>query len=546
MKSAKNITKRIISLVLAFVICFSAMPLTAFAADKTGNDNSEITFAAEETNNNTGDNEAEISDNSSEQNKSSQQEETVFDINNVLNNAELHPQKTGYATLDKMLENIVAPLNGKTTAQKVAALYEWTVYNIDYSWAGYKEQTYNGFNVPYPLNDYETGLQKVIPQEIIDRTYFTMKNHKGVCYDWAAVFCVMMRYIGLESYVHTGMFRFEWETQIGHHGWAEVEIDGVNYIFDPQREYRMTDDGTKPVDYSRYFGLRYQDTNRYNQETSVNAARDAGFVSVTATRGKTYAVNAVASPMGTVSGGGNYESGAYATLIAMPNSGKSFDGWYDTKGNMVSAETVYSFTVNEKTTLYAMFGGDNFYDIKADAWYYKEANKAADLNLVNGQSLFCFNGSAKMTRAMVVQILANMEGGIGNMGIENPFTDVKSNVWYTNAVLWAVETGIVNGMGNGKFCPNDNVTREQFMTMIINYLNFKTDDGINNGSFGNLKFKDKNNISTWARESVAAAVELGFAGGYEDNTIKPKNLLTRAEGVKIIVKTYDYINILDV
>ena len=522
MKIKKSICKRIISIMLAMVLCLTAMPLygqDAYSAEDPVAPETTPEVTVPET-------------------------EAEFNIDTVLNNAELHPQRTGYAALDQMLEDLVAPLAGKTTAEKVKALYNWTVYNIDYSWAGYGEHVYDGFKVPYPLNDYEKGLQKVIPQEIIDRTYYTMHNNKGVCYDWAAVFCVMMRYIGLDAYVHTGMFRFENNTQIGHHGWTEVQIDGVNYIFDPQREYRMTDDGVKPVDYSRYFGLRYEDTDRYNQETAINAARDAGFVSVTAPRAKTYTIKAFSSPLGSVSGAGNYEGESYANLIAVPDPEVPvpFSGWYDQFGNLVSTETSFTFEVSEDATYYAMFGDDKFYDIKSTAWYYKDATRAANLGLVGGQGLFYFNGQGKMTRAMVVQILANMEGGIGDMGIPNPFTDVKDDVWYTNAVLWAAESGIVNGMGNGKFCPNENVNRQQFMTMIVNYLNFKTDESIEEGNFSKLKFKDKNTVAKWARESVATAVDLGLVGGYDDNTLRPKQELTRAEGVKIIVKAYDFLN----
>ena len=164
-------------------------------------------------------------------------------IISLLNSQTLHPQKTGYAALDKLLASVLAPYANKSTAEKVKACYAWTIQNIDYSWAGYtkKNSGYDGFKEKYPYNDYEDGLQKAFPEDVIARTYYTMSKHKGVCYDWGAVFAVMMRYIGIDAYVHTGDFKFEESlgfssTAHGHHGWTEVVLDGKYYIFDPQRE----------------------------------------------------------------------------------------------------------------------------------------------------------------------------------------------------------------------------------------------------------------------------------------------------------------------
>ena len=499
MMQRKNICGRIICFVLALALCLTAVPV----------DNPNAQGAE-------------------------------FNINTVLNNAQLHPQKTGYAALDNLLESIVKPLEGQTTAQKVAALYDWTVRNIDYSWDGYQDHTYDGFNVPYPFNDYEEGLPKVMPQEIIDRTYYTISNHKGVCYDWGAVFAVMMRYIGLESYVHTGMFRFEWETQIGHHGWAEVQIDGVNYIFDPQREYRMCGDGVGEISHTRYFGLRYQDTDRYTQETAVNDKRDAGFVSVTAPRIKTAVINGLSSKSGSITGAGTYEVGQKAVLTATPKAGADFRGWYDLNGNLLTADHEYEFTAEKKTTVIAMFGDDQFYDIKDGDWYGPGAEQAAALGLVNGTEPFRFEADGKMTRAMAVKMLASLAKADLSGYANGNFSDVATGMWYAPAINWAAATGIAQGMGNGKFAPDQYIDRQQFVTMLINYLRTSNNDlGEINGA---LPYKDSAKIAPWTKTAMSQAVAIGLVNGYEDNTIRPQSTLNRAEGVKIIINAVAYLN----
>lgn len=478
-----------------------------------------------------------------------------FDINAVLDGAELHPQKTGYAALDKMLADIVDPLAGMSTSQKVQKLYDWTVRNIDYSWDGYKAHTYEGFNVPYPFNDYEEGLQRAIPQEIIDRTYYTMSRHKGVCYDWGAVFAVMMRYIGLESYVHTGMFRFETNTSTGHHGWAEVQIDGVNYIFDPQREYRMCGDGVGAISHTRYFGLRYSDTDRYTQETAKNAARDRWWLSVNAKRSKTVAVEALASRSGKAENGGRYEVGSSVTLNAAAlEDNKKFLGWYDKAGNLLAADAAYSFTVDDKTSCIAMFEGDYFYDIPAGAWYAEAAANAAADEIVGGTAPYYFGGDEKLTRAMAVQLIANLSGEDTTTAAAPQFADVPQNKWYAPAVAWAVDKGIAAGVDAEHFQPEALVDRQQFAVMIVAYLDSlrlnETEIADENGNplmasvsecYAALEYADAAAVAPWAETAMTLAAGRGLINGYEDNTLRPRNTLTRAEGVKIIMKAADWI-----
>ena len=157
----------------------------------------------------------------------------------ALMNAEtLYPQKTGYIELDRMLEELVAPYKGKDTYTTLKGLYDWTVNNIDYSWDGYSQNyapAYDCFTLTYDLT-YETGLPQAYPIDMIYRAYHMLTARTGVCYDWGILFAVMARYVGVESYVHTGILRIG--TWTGHHGWTELRLGGKNYIFDGQQDWR--------------------------------------------------------------------------------------------------------------------------------------------------------------------------------------------------------------------------------------------------------------------------------------------------------------------
>lgn len=503
----KHTWTRVLSLVLVFVFCLSAVPQVQTEA------------------------------------------EAVSNMNSILNATTVYPQRTGYKSLDKLVSNVLAPYANKSTAEKVQACYDWCVRQINYSWAGYRAQNsgYNGFNQakhPYPYNDYETGLQQAFPAETINRVYYTMANHKGVCYDYAAVFTVMMRAIGLEAYTRTGMYKFEsWASSTGgrgHHGWSVVSIGGTEYIFDPQREYRRCNDGRGTVSHSAFYGLRPGDTyySHYylNSEPSTNQNRDKSFLSVTAHRQQLVSVAATSSASGSVSGAGTYDVGTNVTLNASSGSAQ-FQGWYDDSGRLLSTSPSYSFTVTGATTVHALFAGDYFYDIPADAWYRDDAVQAGQANIISGTAPYRFSGSTTISRAMIVKMLANYEGIDQNAYANSKFTDVANGTWYTGAVAWAEQNGIVMGVSSTKFAPNQNVTREDYMTILARYMQWKKIQVTS----AELPYSDASSIDSWAVDAMKIAQGCGLLKGFTDGTCKPRMEMSRAEGVAFLMRMADYI-----
>ena len=447
-------------------------------------------------------------------------------VRKLMNAEPLYPQKTGYVELDQLLEKLVAPYEGKDTYTTLKGLYEWTVNNIDYSWNGYSQDyapAYDCFTLTYPLT-YETGLPQAYPRDMIDRAYHMLTARTGVCYDWGILFAVMARYVGIESYVHTGILRIG--TWTGHHGWTELKLGGKNYIFDGQQDWR-----SKGI-YGRimydHFGISMDAAWRYTQETGANAKRDASMLPVTDPRVRIANVEVVTSRSGKIQGAGACVWGEETTLTSAGDL--PVVGWYSSNGTLLSYEPTYILVPKGDTTLCALFEGDTFIDIPANAWYLDDVLQATQMELVTGMSEAFFEPGGTMNRAMFATLLYRVEGAAGSQSTA-PFEDVSSNSWYADAVNWAYDSGVVHGISETEFAPMQNVTREQAATMMVQYLESK---GIVSDA-QEPYFTDNDKISDYAWQTLAQAQELGLMQGYEDGSIRPQRTLSRAEGVSLLM-----------
>ena len=174
-----------------------------------------------------------------------------------------------------------------------------------------------------------------------------------------------------------------------------------------------------------------------------------------------------------------------------------------------------------------------FTDLDPNAWYYAAVQNALDKGLMAGTGAGIFSPNAKLTRAMVVQILYSMEGKPTVSGSPN-FTDVAANAWYAAAVKWAADNGIVSGMGNGTFAPNANVTREQLALILMGYAKA---EGRDVSAATNLApYTDASRISAWAQSGMKWAVGAGIISGRTATTLDPLGTATRAEMAQMILK----------
>ena len=175
-----------------------------------------------------------------------------------------------------------------------------------------------------------------------------------------------------------------------------------------------------------------------------------------------------------------------------------------------------------------------FADTPQDAWYREAVDYVAENELFNGTSTTTFGPDIPMTRGMFVTVLHRM-AGLPEAG-EITFTDVPSDEWYTDAVAWAAENGIVGGVEDGtRFAPDVSVRREEIAVILYRY---EGEPAIENGTALDA-FSDGGEVSSWAEDAMAWAVQEGILKG-SGGKLNPQSDATRAEVAQIF---FNYCNL---
>ncbi len=179
-----------------------------------------------------------------------------------------------------------------------------------------------------------------------------------------------------------------------------------------------------------------------------------------------------------------------------------------------------------------VLASDDWYpDVKESRWSYADIKYVSDNGLMNGVDGGKFDPAGKITRGMVVTVLYRYEGS-PKMLYSGMFTDVKEGKWFTDAVLWAGRNEIVNGVGNNKYAPNDNVTREQLAAIIYRFAEYK---GIDTSKKSDIKgYADYSKIHDYARDALAWTNETGLIKGVTDTELNPRGTATREQFAAII------------
>ena len=170
---------------------------------------------------------------------------------------------------------------------------------------------------------------------------------------------------------------------------------------------------------------------------------------------------------------------------------------------------------------------DLFSDIAPNAWYKDAVQYAYDNGLMTGVSANEFAPEATTTRAMIVSILARLEGVTTAQAAG--FADVTDE-WYATAVNWAANVGVVNGYEDNTFRPNTAITREQLAAILMNYAAYKGEDVSNRADLANYTDQP----STWAEEAMSWAVAEGLISGVTNDQLQPQGNATRAQVAAIL------------
>lgn len=172
-----------------------------------------------------------------------------------------------------------------------------------------------------------------------------------------------------------------------------------------------------------------------------------------------------------------------------------------------------------------------FTDVSWDHWAYSAVKRVYTRGLMVGVSDTNFAPGQTLSRAMLASILYRLAGEPA-VTAENPFTDVPADQWYTDAVIWAAENGIVVGCGDGTFRPNAPATRAQTAVMLYAYANFA---GRNTSQRADLSaFADAADVPSWALAEMQWANAAQLILGRDGKLLAPNAETTRAEMASIL------------
>lgn len=179
--------------------------------------------------------------------------------------------------------------------------------------------------------------------------------------------------------------------------------------------------------------------------------------------------------------------------------------------------------------------GQTFLDVPKSFWGYESIERAAQLGYVNGVGGGKFEPNRQLTRAEFVTMLYRMaDKPAANTAAA--FTDVPQNAWYRDALNWAAEKGYVNGTGENSFNPDGKITRQEVVTILFRYSGSQSGAETMFTATYDSQFTDSGAIAPWAKTAMYWAIYNGVVNGTSPTTVSPTATATRAEVAAIFVR----------
>jgi|GEM_PF-1788098 len=177
---------------------------------------------------------------------------------------------------------------------------------------------------------------------------------------------------------------------------------------------------------------------------------------------------------------------------------------------------------------------NTFADVTSDNWYFPAVKYVYENNLFKGTDRG-FEPDAPMTRAMLVTVLYRADN-CSDATLDNSFTDIKDDMWYTEGVKWAAENGIINGVTDTEFAPEEKITREQVSAILFRYAAFRGYNLTTQKENESAAFEDFEDISPYAADAINYMISSGVIQGQDGKKIAPKSEITRAEVAMMLVR----------
>ncbi|MBQ4427555.1 MAG: S-layer homology domain-containing protein [Oscillospiraceae bacterium] len=189
-----------------------------------------------------------------------------------------------------------------------------------------------------------------------------------------------------------------------------------------------------------------------------------------------------------------------------------------------------------------VFGDNDYTDIDENEWYSDYIRVIVEREIMDGESATIFSPNTPAKRSVIVEALYRIENkpAVVNKSL---FDDVNYSDNFYQAVQWASDNAIVNGYGDGKFGPNDEVTREQFVTIVYRYCKYKN---ISVNKTDDLKhFNDSKKISSFAEIPIKWAVANNIIEGEPGGILNPKGNVLRCQTAAILCRLINEYRLID-
>ena len=303
--------------------------------------------------------------------------------------------------------------------------------------------------------------------------------------------------------------------------------------------------------YNHFVGWTDQAGKHYNGGDAVKITSDTTFTaqwSYIPPANPNYKITIGAMENGTVTANPTAaKAGATVTLTPVPDEGYALstltvtDRFGDAVRVTENSDGTYTFPMpNGQVTVTATFvqveepaPTEPFVDVNEGDWFYDAVVYAYQNELMDGVGGNRFAPNSETTRAQLVTILYRLEGEPAVSG-DLPFTDVEAGIWYTDAILWAAQNNIVNGVSDTEFAPGDDLTRQQLVTILYRYAEAK---GYDVSASADLSgYPDAGQVQDYAQPAMAWAVAENIIQGMEDGTLKPAGNASRAQIATILMR----------
>ena len=171
-----------------------------------------------------------------------------------------------------------------------------------------------------------------------------------------------------------------------------------------------------------------------------------------------------------------------------------------------------------------------FTDVKKTDWYYSFVKDVFDKGLMSGNNDGTFGVTEEISRVQMCLMLQALAGTTSDSDLTEPFTDVAEDVWYHDAVAWAYQNGLVDGLTSSEFRPNNKVTRGELVLMLYRYAGSPKVTGDID------QFNDSVNIDPAYVDAILWAVDKGLVEGDNSGAFRPNSIATRLDTAVIFSK----------